>query len=67
MAEISWTAEAQRWLEDIFEYITNENPRAARETVNGIYEPTQRAPAPGPGGLSIVKIARPAGPGVPQM
>jgi len=21
MAEINWTAEAQRWLEDIFEYI----------------------------------------------
>jgi plasmid stabilization system protein ParE len=29
MAEISWTAEAQRWLEDIFEYIATENPRAA--------------------------------------
>lgn len=26
MAEISWTAEAQRWLEDIFEYIAAENP-----------------------------------------
>jgi toxin ParE1/3/4 len=41
MAEISWTVEAQRWLEDIFEYIAAENPRAASETVNGIYERTQ--------------------------
>ena len=33
MAEITWTAEAQRWLEDIFEYIAADNPRAAAQTV----------------------------------
>jgi len=38
MAEKKWTAEAQRWPEDIFEYIAVVNPRAAAETVNGIDE-----------------------------
>jgi plasmid stabilization system protein ParE len=41
MAKITWTAEAQRWLEDIFEYIAADNPQAALETVQGIYERTQ--------------------------
>ena len=41
MAEITWTAEAQRWLNDIFEYIAADNPQAAAETVNGIYERAQ--------------------------
>ena len=41
MAEITWTAEAQRWLQDIFEYIAADNPDAATRTVNGIYERTQ--------------------------
>ena len=42
MAEITWTAEAQRWLQDIFEYIAADNPHAAAQTVNGIYELTQK-------------------------
>ena len=41
MAEIAWTDEAQRWLEDIFEYIATDNPAAAAQTVRGIYERTQ--------------------------
>ncbi len=41
MAEITWTAEAQRWLEDIFQYIAADNPHAAAQTVNGIYERVQ--------------------------
>jgi plasmid stabilization system protein ParE len=41
MAEIRWTAEAQRWLESIFEYIASDNPQAAAQTVNGIFERTQ--------------------------
>lgn len=41
MAEINWTAEAQRWLEDIFEYIAADNPDAAVRTVQGIYERAQ--------------------------
>jgi toxin ParE1/3/4 len=41
MAEISWTAEAQRWLNDIFEYIAADNSQAAARTVEGIYERVQ--------------------------
>ena len=41
MAEITWTTEAQRWLEDIFECIAADNPGAATQTVNGIYERAQ--------------------------
>ena len=41
MAKITWTAEAQRWLEDIFEYIAADNPSAAARTVHGIYERAQ--------------------------
>ncbi len=33
MAEIAWTEEAQRWLEDIFEYIAADSPAAAGRTV----------------------------------
>jgi plasmid stabilization system protein ParE len=29
MAIIAWTEEAQRWLEDIFEYIAADDPHAA--------------------------------------
>ena len=41
MAEIAWTAEAQRWLEDIFEYIATDNPTAAAQTVQGIFDRAQ--------------------------
>jgi toxin ParE1/3/4 len=41
MAEIAWTSEALRWLEDIFEYIAADNPDAAAETVEGIYQRAQ--------------------------
>ncbi len=41
MAEVAWTEEAQRWLEDIFEYIAADNPSAAAQTVQGIYERAQ--------------------------
>lgn len=41
MATITWTAEAQRWLEDIFEYIAVDNQGAAAQTIQGIYEKTQ--------------------------
>ena len=41
MAEITWTEEAQRWLEDIFEHIAADNPQAAARTVQGIYHRTQ--------------------------
>ena len=41
MAQITWTDEARRWLEDIFEYIAAENPDAASRTVEGIFERAQ--------------------------
>jgi len=41
MAQITWTNEALRWLEDIFEYIAAENPDAASRAVEGIFERAQ--------------------------
>ena len=41
MAEITWTAEAQRWLQDIFEYVAADNPQVATRTVQGIFERAQ--------------------------
>jgi toxin ParE1/3/4 len=41
MAEVSWTDEAQRWLNDIYEYIAADNPDAAARTVEAIYERAQ--------------------------
>src|SRR5882757_5871375 len=41
MAQIAWTAEAQRWLEDIFGFISADNLQAAAETVQGIYDRAQ--------------------------
>jgi len=41
MALITWTDETQRWLRDIYDYIATDNPRAAAETVDGIYQPAQ--------------------------
>lgn len=42
MAELNWTLEAERWLGDIFEYIAQDNPTAARKVVEGIYAKAQR-------------------------
>jgi toxin ParE1/3/4 len=41
VAEIRWTAESQQWLEDIFEYIAQDNPEAAARTVQAIYTRAQ--------------------------
>jgi plasmid stabilization system protein ParE len=41
MAQIGWTDEALRWLEKIFEHIAQDNPKAAGETVQGIYDRVQ--------------------------
>jgi len=38
MATVAWTEEASRWLESIFEYIAEEDPRAASQVVLGIHE-----------------------------
>ena len=41
MAQINWTAEAARWLRDIYDYIAENNPEAAARVVEGIYEKAQ--------------------------
>ena len=41
MARINWTHEAQKWLRDIFDYIASDNPGAAAQVVDGIYERAQ--------------------------
>jgi plasmid stabilization system protein ParE len=41
MAEISWTAEAERWLRDIYDYVASDNPDAAVRLVDGIYQRTR--------------------------
>jgi plasmid stabilization system protein ParE len=41
MAELNWTAEAERWLREIYTYIAKDNPAAAAEVVNGIYRRAQ--------------------------
>ena len=41
MARINWTHEAQTWLRDIFDYIARDNPRAAANVIDGIYERAQ--------------------------
>lgn len=41
MAKIRWTAEAEIWLRNIYDYITTDNPGAAMRVVDGIYEKVQ--------------------------
>ncbi len=41
MAKISWTREAERWLKDIFDFISVENPEAENSVVVGIYTKSQ--------------------------
>jgi plasmid stabilization system protein ParE len=41
MAEIRWTEEAERWLRDIFDFIAEDNPDAARRVVSSIFERAQ--------------------------
>ena len=41
MAEIRWTEESSRWLQDIYEYIAADNSDAARKVVAAIYDKVQ--------------------------
>ena len=38
MAQVVWTAEASRWLQDIYDYIAADNEEAAHRTVLAIHE-----------------------------
>lgn len=41
MGTLTWTVEAERWLRDIHEFIAADNPLAAAQTVQGIYDRAQ--------------------------
>ncbi|MBK5940100.1 type II toxin-antitoxin system RelE/ParE family toxin [Halochromatium roseum] len=41
MAEIRWTEEAVKWLQNIYDYISEDDPVAAQNVIEGIYEKTQ--------------------------
>jgi len=41
LGTIIWTNEAQRWLEDIFEYIAIDDRNAASQVVDDLYERAQ--------------------------
>jgi plasmid stabilization system protein ParE len=41
VAEIRWTAEAEKWLKDIHDYISQDDPAAATRVISGIYERAQ--------------------------
>lgn len=41
MARINWTREAEYWLKDIHDYISEDNPRAANRVIEEIYKRVQ--------------------------
>ena len=41
MVNIVWTEESKNWLNEIYLYISNENPIAAKNVINGIYDKAQ--------------------------
>lgn len=41
MAKLNWTSESERWLKDIYDYIAADNPQAAADVLNGIFEKAQ--------------------------
>ncbi|HCL26021.1 MAG TPA: plasmid stabilization protein [Dehalococcoidia bacterium] len=41
MAEVRWTEEALRWVEDIYEYVRADEPAAAQRIVLGIFDRAQ--------------------------
>ena len=41
MVKLEWTNESKKWLKEIHEYIAEDNPIAAKNVVNGIYDKAQ--------------------------
>ena len=41
MAETRWAEETVKWLRNIYDYISEDNPTAAQRVIEGIYETTQ--------------------------
>jgi plasmid stabilization system protein ParE len=42
MAKVVWTAEAERWLRDIHDYIAEDNPPAARKVIADIVQKAKK-------------------------
>ena len=51
MVTINWTDEAVGWLREIYAYIANDNPKAARNTVNNILEKAKLL-----GGCKLIRV-----------
>jgi plasmid stabilization system protein ParE len=41
MAKIRWTAESEKWMREIYDYIARENEGAAKRVITGIYGKVQ--------------------------
>ena len=41
MAELNWTNESELWLKDIYDYIAQDSPVAAKQVIDGIYSRAQ--------------------------
>lgn len=41
MAKLNWTREAEHWLHEIYTYIALNNPKAAAEVIQSIYQKAQ--------------------------
>ncbi len=41
MAKIRWTAESEKWMKEIYDYIAQDNERAAQRVIAGIYNRAQ--------------------------
>ena len=41
MARLNWTTEAENWVQEIYDYIATDSPRAAKATAKGIQERVQ--------------------------
>lgn len=41
MGRLNWTHEAEQWLLEIFRYIAEDDPAAAKRVVQGVYEKTR--------------------------
>lgn len=41
MAKIRWTAEAEKWMREIYDYIAQDNEGAAQKVIAGVYNRAQ--------------------------
>lgn len=41
MVKIRWTAESEKWMREIYDYIAQDNERAAQRVIAGVYEKVQ--------------------------